>query len=216
MAKAQPAVRTSPRIGRREAILNAATGLFADRGLSGVSIQEIADAAETHKTTVLYHFGTKEELYREVLDGALDRIAGVMQEFLAAGYEGDHLRERVGYLLDQIHSYFAEQISHARLLERELLDVAEPSAYLGDFFERIYLPALAGLEQAAASGFIRPVDPALFVHDMHVLLVGYFCHSALLERLKPGNAFSIDALIARRNHLVEIIFSLLRPHGSAD
>jgi AcrR family transcriptional regulator len=197
-------------------VLSAATSLFAERGLAGVTVQEIAEAADTHKTTVLYHFGTKEELYRAVLDDALERIAAVMQEFLAGGFEGDHLRERVAYLLDQIHSYFAEHPEHARLLERELIDIAEPSAYLNDFFETIYLPAVAGLEEAVQRGIIRPVDPAFFIHDMHVLLVGYFCHRSLLERLKPADAFSIDSLIARRNHLVEIIFSLLRPNEGVE
>ena len=199
------------RAGRRPAILDSATELFAERGFSGVSVQDIADTARTHKTTVLYHFGTKEALYDAVLDEALGRIAAVMQDFLAGGFDSDHLRERVAYLLDQIHAYFAEHPAHARILERELIEVQVPNAYLDHFVERIYLPAVEGLEAAVASGFIRPVDPAFFIHDLHVLLVGYFCHRSLLERLKPGDAFSIEALIARRNHLVEIVFSLLRP-----
>jgi AcrR family transcriptional regulator len=201
--------RTGERGSRREAVLDAATRLFAERGFPGVSIQEIADAAETHKTTVLYHFGTKEALYATVLDEALERIAAVMADFLSGGFESDHLRERVAYLIDQIHAYYAEHPDHARLLERELLEVQAPGVYLDRFVDRIYQPAVAGLEQAAARGLIHPVDPALFIHDTHILLVGYFCHRPLLERLRPGDPFSIEALIARRNHLVEQIFSLL-------
>jgi len=207
--------RKPRRRGRRQAILDAATELFAERGFAGVSIQDIADTAHIHKTTVLYHFGTKDALYETVLDEALGRIADVMRDFLAAGFESDRLRERVAYLLDQIHAYFAEHPAHARLLERELLEVQVPNAYLTRFVERIYLPALAGLKEASARGLIRPVDPALFIHDLHVLLVGYFCHRPLLERLKPGDAVSIEALIARRNHLVDLVFSLLRPWDAA-
>ncbi|MDP3767487.1 MAG: TetR/AcrR family transcriptional regulator [Dehalococcoidia bacterium] len=202
---------TSPKPGRRRAILDAATELFAERGFAGVSVQEIADAAQTHKTTVLYHFDTKEALYTTVIDEALGRIADVMREFLAGGFDADHLRERVAYLLDQIHAYFAEHPAHARLLERELLEEAVANTYLAHFVERIYQPAVAGLEEAVARGFIRPVDPALFIHDLHVQLIGYFCHRPLLERLKPGDPLSIDALIARRNHIVDQIFSQLRP-----
>lgn len=199
------------RPARRQAILDAATELFAERGFTGVSIQDIADAAKTHKTTVLYHFGTKEALYAMVLDEALERIAEVMRDFLAGGFDSDHVRERVVYLLDQAHAYFAEHPAHARLLQRELLEVQTSDAFLNHFVERIYLPAVSSLERAAAKGIIRPVDPALFIHDTHVMLIGYFSHRPLLEQLKPGDAFSIDALIARRNHLVEMIFSLLRP-----
>ena len=57
------------------------------------------------------------------------------------------------------------------------------------------------------------IDPALFIHDLHVQLIGYFCHRPLLERLKPGDPFSVDALIARREHLVDQIFRQLMWHA---
>ena len=40
------------------AVLDGATALFAQRGFARVSVQEIAGQAQTHKTTVLYHFET--------------------------------------------------------------------------------------------------------------------------------------------------------------
>ena len=206
---------TKPRPDRRRAVLEAATELFAERGFAGVSIQDIADAAHTHKTTVLYHFATKEALHEAVLDEALGRIAELMHEFLAGGFEGDHLKERVAYLLDQLHAYLAGHPAHARLLQWELLEVPASPAYLSQFVERIYIPAVASLEGAVARGVIRPVDPALFIHDLHVQLIGYFCHRTLLERLKPGDPFSIEALIARRNHLVDQIFCQLMPADAA-
>jgi AcrR family transcriptional regulator len=210
-----PGRKSRSRAGRRQVILDTATDLFAERGFAGVSVQDIADAAQTHKTTVLYHFRTKEALYETVLDGALGRMADVMQDFLGGGLEDNGLNERIAYLLDQIHAHFAEHPAHARLLERELLEPQVPKAYLDRFVERIYAPAVKGLERASASGFIKPVDPALFIHDIHVQLVGYFCHRPLLERLQDGDPYSIDALIARRNHLVKLIFSLLQPAEAA-
>ena len=210
-------IANSAGIDRKRAILEKATELFAEQGFAGASIQDIADAAHTRKATVLYHFETKDALYAAVLDEALGRIAVVMGEFLAGGFGRDQLRERVAYLLDQIHAYFAEHLAHARLLERELLEVASPTAHLTAFVEQVYLPAVTSLEQAAEHGLIRgPVDPALFIHDLHVQLIGYFCHRPLLERLKPGDPFSVDALIARRNHLVDQIFRQLQVPDDAE
>ncbi|MEX2247832.1 MAG: TetR/AcrR family transcriptional regulator [Dehalococcoidia bacterium] len=193
------------RPARRRAILDAATTLFADRGFAAVSVQEIADAARTHKTTVLYHFATKDALHEEVLDEALGRIAEVMDEFLG----GEFRRERVAYMLDQIQAFFAEHRALARILERELLESSGPEAYLSRFVEPIYVPAVATLERAMKAGVIRRIDPALFIHDVHVQLIGYFCHGPLIERLRPGDPFSIEALIARRDHLVDQIFHQL-------
>jgi AcrR family transcriptional regulator len=194
---------------RRRAILDAATILFAERGFGAVSVQEIADAAGAHKTTVLYHFETKDALHEAVLDEALGRIAEVMREFLS----GEFTRGRVAYLLDQMHAFFAAHISLARLLERELLESADPTAYLKGFVEPIYVPAVAAIQRAMDAGVIRRIDPALFIHDLHVQLIGYFCHRPLLERLKPGDPFSVDALIARREHLVDQVFRQLMWDG---
>ena len=63
------------------------------------------------------------------------------------------------------------------------------------------------------AGVISPIDPAQFIHDLHVQLIGYFSHKSLMERLKPGDAYSIEALISRRNHLVDQIFYQLNLNG---
>lgn len=199
------------RSDRRRAIIDAATALFAERGFGGVSVQEIADAAETHKTTVLYHFESKEALHGAVLDEALGRLADVMREFL----RGEFRRDRVAYLLDQNQSFFAEHVPLARLLERELLESTDVNAYLERFVEPIYLPAVESLERAMAAGVIRRIDPAFFIHDLHVQLIGYFCHRPLLERLRPGDPYSVEALIARRDYLVDQIFLQLAPDRPA-
>jgi len=194
---------------RRRAILDSATRLFADRGFGAVSVQEIADAAHAHKTTVLYHFATKEALHEAVLDEALGRIAEVMREFLA----GEFKRERVAYMLDQIQAFFAEHVALARILERELLESTEPDAYLRRFVEPIYVPAVEALQRAMAAGVIRSIDPALFIHDVHVQLIGYFCHGPLIQRLRPGDPLSVEALIARRDYLVDQVFRHLAVDG---
>jgi TetR/AcrR family transcriptional regulator len=196
------------RSDRRRAIIDAATLLFAERGFDGVSVQEIADAAATHKTTVLYHFATKEALHEAVLDEALGSIAEVMREFLAGPFQ----RDRLAYLLDQNHAFFAEHIPLARLLQRELLDPDGSEAYFKRFVEPIYLPAMQSFRRAMAAGLIHEIDPALYVHDIHVQLIGYFCHGPLLRQLKPGvDPYSVEALIARRDYLVDQTFRLLAP-----
>lgn len=207
---------TATRTGRRRAILDAVTALFAQRGFAGVSVQEIADEAKTHKTTVLYHFESKEALYGAVLDETMARMADVMHEFLGGGFDSEGLRERVGYLLDQILAHFAQHPAHARLMAWELLEVGDPSIYVERFVERIYVPAVDSLEAAVKAGVVRQIDPAQFIHDLHVQLISYFCHKSLMERLKPGDAYSIDALIARRNHLLDQIFYQLSPNGEFD
>jgi len=64
----------------REALLDAAETLFSQRGYDGVSLSEIASAAGLSRGTPNYFFGSKEQLYRSVLERVFaDRQAATAQ-----------------------------------------------------------------------------------------------------------------------------------------
>jgi AcrR family transcriptional regulator len=58
----------------REEILAVAAEEFAERGLSGSRVDEIAERTRTSKRMIYYHFSGKEGLYRAVLDRAYAEI----------------------------------------------------------------------------------------------------------------------------------------------
>lgn len=63
-ASAQPVPRSDPATVIKEAALR----LFAERGVNGVTVREIAEAAgQKNHAAVGYHFGSKEELIRAVI-----------------------------------------------------------------------------------------------------------------------------------------------------
>lgn len=62
----------------RATVLSEALTLFSQRGIDGVSIAEIAGAAQTSKANVLHHFGTKDALYRACLEGVGDRLGAAI------------------------------------------------------------------------------------------------------------------------------------------
>ena len=53
---------------RRESILSAAQGLFASKGLHGVSVDEIARAVNVSPAILYRHFNSKQALYDAVLE----------------------------------------------------------------------------------------------------------------------------------------------------
>ena len=58
----------------RNNILAVATREFADKGLAGARIDEIAALTHTSKRMIYYYFGSKEGLYLAVLEEAYRRI----------------------------------------------------------------------------------------------------------------------------------------------
>ncbi|KAA3626533.1 MAG: TetR/AcrR family transcriptional regulator [Proteobacteria bacterium] len=98
------AVTPAARCPGAERILAAARTLFAQRGLSGVSIQQIADAAEVSKANVFHHFATKQALYRAVLEEAAEEfrqlLATLSSQTTASGLSEFSLRHLIQLLQD--------------------------------------------------------------------------------------------------------------------
>jgi AcrR family transcriptional regulator len=65
---AQPRSKSGP--GAREQIMRAAVRRFANSGYAGASVQAIVDEARVTKPVLYYHFGSKEGLYRALIEQA--------------------------------------------------------------------------------------------------------------------------------------------------
>ena len=76
-----PAARTPTRTNdparTMAGILEVATAEFANKGLSGARIDEIAAATRTSKRMIYYYFGSKEGLYLAVLEESYRRMRSI-------------------------------------------------------------------------------------------------------------------------------------------
>lgn len=79
--------RTVRRLATRERLVAAALELFAERGYSATSIDEVAERAGVSKGTVFYNFGSKQGLGSAVVRQATGRIAAV-GEAVRATHQG--------------------------------------------------------------------------------------------------------------------------------
>jgi len=79
---------------RRELVLIAATGVFGDRGYVATTTDQVAKAAGVSQPYVVRMFGTKEQLFLEVLGRALDRLLVTFRGVLAES--SDNLSGRLG------------------------------------------------------------------------------------------------------------------------
>lgn len=68
----------------REQICEAALDLFVAHGYGATSLEDIAGRLGLTRQAVLYHFRTKEELLRHVLDPYLGRIGSLLEQMQAS------------------------------------------------------------------------------------------------------------------------------------
>ncbi|KQX18607.1 hypothetical protein ASD39_19160 [Sphingomonas sp. Root50] len=58
----------------KDRIVHAATSLFAEKGLHGAGLREIARAAGVNGNMISYHFGSKEDLYATVIESTANAL----------------------------------------------------------------------------------------------------------------------------------------------
>jgi TetR/AcrR family transcriptional regulator len=86
-----------PAAQRRELILEAATGVFAERGYAGSTTDQVAKAAGISQPYVVRMFGTKETLFLEALDRAQGKLLRAFRDVIAA-YDAGELAGELHHL----------------------------------------------------------------------------------------------------------------------
>lgn len=137
-------------------ILTEAARLFAGKGYDGVSIKEISEAAGVNIAAVNYHFDSKENLFRRIIEQFLSDLFASSRKVLLPPRSPEDLKVRLEVFLRQTVEAIIEQPDVIRIVQREM----ERSDLI---FQKTILEhrnALIGfLNQAKKSGLLaRDVD----------------------------------------------------------
>jgi len=88
----------------QEDLRRIALGQFATAGYSATSLQHIAELASLSKSSVLYHYASKEALLEAAIGPALDRMTAILASFQSSGLDATNriafLESFVDFLLD--------------------------------------------------------------------------------------------------------------------
>ena len=150
---------------RREQLLDVGRRLFAERGLEGTSIEEIAARADVSKPVVYEHFGGKEGLYAVVVDREVERFIALATRLLS----GDDTMPKFEVAAVELLRYIQDNADGFRILVRDsnpssgsgtyaslISDIAGQVEYLlGDVFKsRGYDPKLAPMYAQMLVGMV--------------------------------------------------------------
>lgn len=141
-------------------LLEAARGLFAERGFNEVSTREIARAAGVNPAMIHYYFGDKEGLYKAMLERVFERLFSELGKLATVPQPANPIADLL--------SLYAATLSRdpwiPRLMIREVLSEGAP--FREEFIERFagpaskLIPGLIGGEKKA--GRLRDdLDPNL-------------------------------------------------------
>lgn len=204
----------------REHILVEATKQFAVRGYDGTSLQAIADAVGIRKASLLYHFPSKAELRRSVLDRLLSRWRERVPKLLLAATSGKDQFEAV---MQEVVRFFATNPDRARLLVREALDRPdEMRQLLASHVQPWAGMVCQHIRQGQSAGRIHEeLDPEAYIAQVVNLVIGSIATFDSVGALVSKGASNIeDEQQPLERHVMELLRfarrGLFRPRAGDD
>ncbi|MFN3430859.1 MAG: TetR/AcrR family transcriptional regulator [Candidatus Sericytochromatia bacterium] len=186
----------------RRLLLDAAEALFAQKGFAATSVQEIADRAGLTKGTPLYFFGSKDNLYKSVLD-RLFAEAGAAMGAVAAQPPAGAVEDLVDAAVDTYIDFLAARPNFVRLMAREAIDGG------------LHVHETVGSSSALAAGFelLGPEARAAFrderleqvVLSVMAMCVFPFMQADNLVKALHREAYAPAFIAERKAHVKQLI-----------
>ncbi|MGO4593391.1 TetR/AcrR family transcriptional regulator [Leifsonia sp. 2TAF2] len=97
----RPTQRSQAKADRRAALLEAAAGLFAERGFNGVSIEDLGAAVGVSGPAVYRHFASKQAVLEALLVGVSERLLAGGESVERTAVDADAaLQSLIGFHID--------------------------------------------------------------------------------------------------------------------
>jgi len=163
-------------------ILSIAAPLFAEKGYTGVSINDIAAATDGSKANIYHHFPNKEALYLSVFKSACDEFGAELKGSADERSDNDNRLQIIGkrHLL----RLFSKSDS-VRLILREVLDSESGinRSLVAEILHVNFGTIVEQIEEEQRQGRIRDdVNPAMAAVTIVALNMFFFQSMTILEQ----------------------------------
>ena len=149
-----------------ERILAAAETVFADKGLYGARIDDIAALAGVNKSMLYYHIGNKERIYEVILHRHFKKIADALENALK---DCEDPIEGLRTVVDIHAAMFDSADKTPRTVAHELAGGSRHmTRTILDEYVRINSFTASIVRKGVESGLFRDVDPS----KIHIMLAG--------------------------------------------
>ncbi|MGC1328832.1 TetR/AcrR family transcriptional regulator [Pseudomonas sp.] len=196
----------------RENILQAAIAEFVQQGLAGARVDAIAERTQTSKRMIYYYFGSKEQLYVEVLEKLYGDIRSTEVDLHLGELEP---REGIRRLVEFTFDHHDRNVDFVRIVCNENMHKGEyikQSSAIRAMNKTVLHALDEVLERGAKASLFRQGLAALDVH----LLISSFCFYRVSNKHTFGEIFQIDFSeeahkVRHREMIVETVLRFLQP-----
>jgi TetR/AcrR family transcriptional regulator, upper aerobic nicotinate degradation pathway regulator len=208
----RPGVREQAAQETREAILKAATKIFAKHGFSGGRIDEISKAAKSYDRMIYYYFGSKEELFIAVLEEMYKRFN---EAEMTLELSSDQPEESLTAVIAFMWSFYQRNPEFITLLNDENLHRGKHISK--SLRAREYSsPAIQILERVLEAGARKKVfRNGLSARDVYLMIAAlnyfYLSNRHTLSAFLSEKLEAPDALAHWQAFVVEAVLRTVKP-----
>ena len=190
----------------RNRIIEHAAFLFAQKGVNGTSVRDIAQRSQINVAMVSHYFGGKDGLYRACIDEMYNEIAGSQNVILEAlaSHEGS-FEEKVQTIVSESYAFAREHRNAIRLVMRHVLDKGEIDPEKRSIF---LLPFLEQATSIFATSEREEISIRLTLQSLIFLIVRYALSTD--EELKMLVNGKEDTNVSITRHLTQIALLSLK------
>lgn len=175
----------------KDRVLSAATVAFAGKGVAATSLDGLAGELGITKQTILYHFGSKDELISAVLTEAADDLLAALQSAIDVSETG---WDRV---VATVRASFALAVRRPELLGllREVNRLGPPwSEQVLELLQPLIDRAIGDLTDGMAAGRFQPGDPQMVLVSAYSVVTGVVSDAEVLRAV----GLELDLRVAAR------------------
>jgi AcrR family transcriptional regulator len=152
------------RAERRTAVLAAAQRIFAEKGYSGTSIDDIIEAADIARGTFYLYFESKRAIFDELLDELFTTLQSQVKR-IEVGPGALPPVEQMDATVDRVMQTLLENREMARILLREAVGIDDEfDAKLAQFYGRIEALIISAIQTGQSMSLVRKCDAELAAH----------------------------------------------------
>ncbi len=191
----------------RAELIAVATDDFAEKGLAGARVEEIAARTATSKHMIYYHFGSKDGLYRAVLEQAYDEFRVAEGSF---DYDDLPALDALSALIGATFDVHARCPQIVRIIMAENINCGQQIRSINSFQQReLALDTLRRiLDRGAAEGTLRSgLDPLQIHLTASALCFHYIANVHTFGHVFDFDAHSAEHMKARREEIIATVIS---------
>ncbi len=178
--------RERERLVRRQLMLDAARAVFAEKGYTDATLDEVAARAEFGKGTLYNYFeGGKEEILFAIFDDLYDALCRLVDATLSPELvHSSPFRQVFEGFLTAIFAFFLDRQDQFMILMKEghrmmFSDQPEKARYFQKQGERVIDVMMSGIEAAQAKGELRPFPSIAIANMIMGNVKGYHMHRCM-------------------------------------